>query len=232
MPLAALLAVDNVPATFRKQHKSISVHGLLASFLAFGGSVHTDYAPWAATWPTISDFRKSIPLCWPQYDKITLTSRLLDEEVLDADTLHNLPPGVEHRAPAPALQSRTKCGLLPAQKSKLRADWGLVSEVFPTALFERYLYYWLVVNTRSFYFEVPNSKIQPSREDRMVLCPFIDLFNHSDSGVSLFPFKAPILTNNQCTVQYGPTGFTVTSDKAYGLGPSDPGIADESDNTL
>ncbi|KAI4157398.1 MAG: hypothetical protein L6R39_000680 [Caloplaca ligustica] len=185
VPLSALLTVDNVPARVRKQHGSISVHGLLASFLAFGENVEKTYAPWASTWPTVSDLCGSLPLCWPQYGAPTLTERLLDESVLDEDLVLLLPPAIECPAvgaAGSAPRSDKRCGLLQTQRRKLRADWQAVSRIMPNASFESYLYFWLVVNTRSFYYEMPNVKTQPSREGCMAMVPFIDLFNHSDSG--------------------------------------------------
>lgn len=170
----------------------MTVHGLLASFLAFRGSVERVYAPWAATWPTVSDFRESMPLCWPQQGKTALTSALLDETMVTEESVLPMPPAVECsqvREPGPESESRKTCGFLQVQRRKLQADWKLVSTVFSDASFEKYLYYWLLVNTRSFYYEVPNVKTQPSREDRIALCPWIDLFNHNDSGVSPFSFR-------------------------------------------
>lgn len=130
-----------------------------------------------------------MPLCWPQHGIPVVTEELLDETMLDESIVLPLPPAMrcpQTRARGPTSGARNSSGLLPAQRRKLRADWQLASGVFPDASFERFLYYWLVVNTRSFYFETPNFKTQPSREDRMVMVPFIDLFNHNDSGVSLF----------------------------------------------
>ncbi|KAL8944283.1 MAG: hypothetical protein Q9216_000578 [Gyalolechia sp. 2 TL-2023] len=75
------------------------------------------------------------------------------------------------------------CGLLQKQRSKFRTDWETVSRIDPQTSYKRYLYCWLIVNTRSFYYKMPNIRTRSSREDCMVLCPFIDLFNHDDSGV-------------------------------------------------
>lgn len=81
-------------------------------------------------------------------------------------------------------QPCNKLGLLHRQALKLQADWAIVSKVFPCQTLERYTYHWLLVNTRSFYYKLPEASYSQAREDCMVLCPFIDYFNHSDQGVS------------------------------------------------
>lgn len=187
VPLSALLTVNDVPETFRNKLMPIRVHSLLASFLATGDNTDPAYAPWASTWPAFSEFRESMPLCWPQQGMAALSEELLNEVELKSNAVLPMPPAIEPcdtRVPNTTYSSDDICGLLPTQRRKLRADWELVSRIIPGTSFEKYLYYWLVINTRSLYYEMPNVKTQPSREDCMVLCPFIDLFNHNDSGVS------------------------------------------------
>ena len=70
------------------------------------------------------------------------------------------------------------------QEKKLKADWDIVSRVFPEKTLPVYTYYWLIINTRSFYFEVSGTEAAHGHDDHMVLCPFIDYFNHNDYGVS------------------------------------------------
>ena len=95
----------------------------------------------------------------------------------------------------------TQPDLLRKQEQKLKKDWSVISTIFPNSTFEAYAYNWLIVNTRSFYYELPSLKVQPAREDRMVLCPFADYFNHADRG---------------CEVSFDESGYTVTSDRNYG----------------
>lgn len=80
-------------------------------------------------------------------------------------------------------------GILCQQERKLREDWAIASKVFPGETLEKYTYYWLLVNTRCFYYELPGAKYHSARGDRMVLCPFIDYFNHQDHGVSIYLFN-------------------------------------------
>ena len=80
-----------------------------------------------------------------------------------------------------------KTGLLYKQEEKLKKDWKTVRGVFPDADIETYTHYWLIVNTRTFYFMPPGVKNAPPQADRMALCPFADYFNHADHGVSWLP---------------------------------------------
>lgn len=66
---------------------------------------------------------------------------------------------------------------------KLQEDWKIVVQVVPEASFSTYIYHWLVVNSRSFYYEIPGFDVPASVDDRMVMCPFVDYFNHQDHGV-------------------------------------------------
>ena len=75
-------------------------------------------------------------------------------------------------------------GLLLKQEKMFGRDWSIVKRVFPGANKDTFLYYWLVVNTRTFYYELPGLSGKRAKEDCMVMCPFIDYFNHADHGVS------------------------------------------------
>ena len=103
------------------------------------------------------------------------------------DTVFVLPPAIAGRWAH--YQMHEFCnirdrGSMYRQERKLKADWDIVSRVFPKETLSAYTYFWLIVNTRSFYFEVSGEKVAEDHDDRMVLCPFIDYFNHNDHGVS------------------------------------------------
>ena len=98
-----------------------------------------------------------------------------------------LPPAIAGRWAHNQLHELWKTrdtALIYQQEKKLKADWDIVSKVFPNRLLSEYTYYWLIVNTRSFYFEVSGKEAAQDHDDRMVLCPFVDYFNHDDHGVS------------------------------------------------
>ena len=187
MPASALLTVNSIPKRFRALHEGITVHGLLASFLAFSGSKNSYYGPWAATWPCLKEFEESMPLLWS-----CKLSQMLGPDGKSSAThrYHEaspfvLPPAIGGRwqlVPSPSRVCED-AGLLNQQARKFGADWNIVSRIFPDKFWEDYAYYWLIVNTRSFYFELPDATNTP-QADRMVMCPFVDYFNHNDHGVS------------------------------------------------
>ena len=80
--------------------------------------------------------------------------------------------------------------LLRNQEQKLDRDWQVVHAQYPDLSCSQFKYYWLITNTRCFYWEffklarqaVKKGKRLP-RDDCMALCPFADYFNHADEGV-------------------------------------------------
>lgn len=117
-----------------------------------------------------------MPICW--------ASEVLSEPKMLPPALRNAP---EQSLSPGLLQSPSKaCHLLQRQRQKLEKDWKHFSRSGLEADYSDFRYCWLIVNTRCFYYELPGTKRPPSVEDRMVLCPFIDFFNHQDKGVSGF----------------------------------------------
>ena len=89
--------------------------------------------------------------------------------------------------------------LLSNQLVKLNKDWTSVSAAFPALPYQDYLYSWLIVNTRTFYYTSRNTKRSTSRDDCMALNPFADYFNHTDVGA--------------CSVSFSPRGYVVSTSK-------------------
>lgn len=200
MPTSALFTIKSVPQPFREKHQGISVHGLLASFLAFGGKESEKLGPWKASWPSMQDFESSSPLLWPRAVREGFPS------TAENSSCFSLPPAVGGRWSHPKMQSflgGQGSSLLDKQEERLNAAWAIVSELFPEANFEEYRYYWLIVNSRSFYWEFPGEKLPETHDDRMVLVPWADYFNHSDHG---------------CNVSYDQEDYSITSDRDYGKG--------------
>lgn len=63
---------------------------------------------------------------------------------------------------------------------------------------EKFRYYWLIVNSRSFHWKAPSSKA-----GEMVLCPFIDYMNHAPTG-------------STCNVIITKKGYEVKANRDYG----------------
>ena len=188
MPASALLTVNAIPENFKALHQGISIHGLLASYLAFG-SHGTKYTSWKATWPSLQDFQESMPILWPEIVREPLDG---NGNITNAiRRIHEpgfvLPPAIGgkwRRMLEYFRLGRLEAGLLFRQEQKLKADWEVVSKAFPDQILPEYTYYWLVVNTRSFYFDALGGQVPENHDDRMVMCPFVDFFNHDDHGVS------------------------------------------------
>lgn len=191
MPASALLTVNSIPDVFKAKHKGITVQGLLASFLAFGGVEKSRFGLWKATWPTMQDFKTSMPLLWPLHLRKFLDSKGEPSNSIgygEERPTSILPPAVNGRWANGQMmhdfwQPRDSIPLY-KQEKKLNTNWEIISKTFSDQTKPDYTYYWLVVNTRSFYFDLLDGKRPENHDDRMVMCPFVDYFNHNNYGVS------------------------------------------------
>jgi hypothetical protein len=103
--------------------------------------------------------------------------------------------------------------LLTNQLTKLDKDWHDLQPHLPSITKSLFTYVWLIVNTRTFYWnypDLPNSHPRlPKRrtkltgDDCYAMCPFMDYFNHSDVG---------------CDPEVDAKGYSVTADRAYKAG--------------
>lgn len=103
------------------------------------------------------------------------------------------PAALQSLLPEPARK------LLSKQQTKLAKDWAAVHTAFPQLWEDKYTHGWLLANTRTFYYVSPSLK-RRGKEDRMVLQPVADLFNHGDEG---------------CNVNFGAKSFAVQANKVY-----------------
>lgn len=173
MPTTSLRTLETVPKALAKSYPKDAT---VHGLLAATLSLDTTptFTVWNAVVPSPEDLTTSLPLAWPP-------------------ALHTFLPG-------PALS------LLQNQLIKFDSDWIIFQESQPTSTITKdiYLYNWLLVNTRTFYHETPKTRrLRLPRDDRMVLQPVADLFNHSSSG---------------CGVSFDDAHFTITTDRAYATG--------------
>jgi hypothetical protein len=105
-------------------------------------------------------------------------------------------PKLQELLPGPASTMLSK------QKIKLEKDWKVVSAAFPAIERKEYVYAWLLVNSRTFYYVTPATE-KYSRDDRMVLQPVADLFNHADDG---------------CSVTFDAESYVIKTDRSYASG--------------
>ncbi|MCJ1469926.1 hypothetical protein MMC07_008570 [Pseudocyphellaria aurata] len=203
VPVSALLTITSIPRSFRLAHEGITVHGLLASFLAFGALELSPFTPWRETWPTLQELEDTMPILWLSNRKPS--NCLRSPAMVFPRQVCALPPAIGGRWGSERMSwhSDSSSGLLCQQERKLQQDWAIASRAFPDETLEKYRYHWLLVNTRSFYYEPQGANYQQAREDRMALCPFVDYFNHQDHG---------------CDVAFDGEGYTVKSDRVYETG--------------
>lgn len=158
------------------------VHGKLAAFLALNfEDEKSKIRPWQDVWPKREEFETILPIMWEE--------------------------GYQGCLPVAARE------LLQKQKEKLDQDWETLQSHLPGVDKALFTYTWLLVNTRTFYWSYPDlpraSPHLPTRRplltasDCYALCPFIDYFNHSDSG---------------CTPSSSASGYAVTADRDYKAG--------------
>ncbi|KAH8719421.1 hypothetical protein GQ44DRAFT_775344 [Phaeosphaeriaceae sp. PMI808] len=162
---------------------NVSVHGKLAAAIGTWhcDPKHLEYKAWENVWPTRSDFQSTMPL---YYSK-----------------------------PLQDLLPHAATSLLRSQLTRIERDWNDLSGHIPSVSKELFVYTWLIVNTRTFYWDypdlpnshprLPKKRKQLTSIDCFTMCPFMDYFNHSDTG---------------CDPQRDSKGYSLTADREYKAG--------------
>ncbi|PSN70339.1 SET domain-containing protein [Corynespora cassiicola Philippines] len=112
------------------------------------------------------------------------------------------------------LLPRAALDLLTAQQTKLDKDFASITSQFPTITRTLFTYTWLIVNTRTFYWDykdlpgssnkrLPKKRDYLTADDCYAMCPFMDYFNHSDRG---------------CDPKANARGYSVSADRDYRAG--------------
>lgn len=171
IPTECLLTPDSksMPTDLLQTLTKCSVHGQLAGQLAYHLAAQTStYSVWLDVMPSWHELQSSMPLLWSTQIKNQLPLR--------------------------------GARLLSKQRLKYDRDLGMAMEYFSSLLckftgvaversVDLYKHAWLLVNTRSFFWDISTS-VRGTRtirkpkarlaDDCMALCPVIDCFNHSD----------------------------------------------------
>jgi SET domain len=215
----------------------MSIHGLLAAYIAYDEafvSKSGKYTDWKVTWPSLDDFRASLPLLWSDRCRGecgALREKLLgSDEISPSNSRKHVPKSSEGDAPFSVLPT-SMLKMLNAQTIKYRQDFHMAISLIPSAekayrqsprhAEDNFKYGWCIVNTRCLYYDHPPSAnqsaqqgndsylasdaspISPTRSHTsnqfMVLCPVIDLFNHTANSTTA------------CKVTHDRSGFTVTA---------------------
>lgn len=107
-------------------------------------------------------------------------------------------PELRQLLPAGALRRLEK------QESMFNRDWKAFSASYASVVTrEDYSYAWLLVNSRTFYFETTETKLYPW-VDRLAQLPVADLFNHA--------------AEPGCKVSFSSNGYEIVSIRDYGAG--------------
>ncbi|KKA17075.1 hypothetical protein T310_9252 [Rasamsonia emersonii CBS 393.64] len=187
VPREAMLTIDCIPPSFvNKFLNGISVHGLIAAFLTHGDpELLKKYDLWRAVWPSRQDFEEGMPILWPERLRVSNSKFQSNSSNPIA-----LPPSASglwnsiRKKPVEHEYETKHQNLLAQQEKRLQDAWRSVTAVFPDTDWETYSYYWLIVNTRSFYYLMPGEEPPEDSNDAMALVPFADYFNHTDDAVS------------------------------------------------
>ncbi|KAI0879532.1 hypothetical protein GGS24DRAFT_486418 [Hypoxylon argillaceum] len=93
--------------------------------------------------------------------------------------------------------------ILEKQQNKFQGEWDSVTKAFPKLERSEYLYYWFIINTRTFFYE-NDEMAQYNWEDKLCLLPAADSFNHATDG---------------CTVTWSDDeGYTIATNRSYHVG--------------
>ncbi|KAF1995788.1 SET domain-containing protein [Amniculicola lignicola CBS 123094] len=103
--------------------------------------------------------------------------------------------------------------LLFNQQSNLDKDWATITTALPSIPKSLFTYTWIIVNTRTFYWEypdlpnnhprLPKKRAMLTADDCYAMCPFMDYFNHTDVG---------------CDPTNDAKGYKVTANRDYKAG--------------
>ncbi|KAF9892501.1 hypothetical protein FE257_001610 [Aspergillus nanangensis] len=220
VPLKTMLNTDTIPARFLARFpEGTPKHCLIAAFLTLGDSddggepsMFKDLDAWRSVWPSWQDFADSMPLLWPGHLRVSNSECQDDDETPSAASL--LPPSAsglwnsfakQKQQPAEfEIGYEAHCqNLLAEQEKRLMTAWDYVVAAFPDTDWETFVYHWLVVNSRSFYYVPPGTE-EGDWNDAVSLVPWADYFNHADDA--------------DCLVKYADEKYTFTATRRYEKG--------------
>jgi hypothetical protein len=190
-----MLTIENIPTKFREKFTAqVSVQGLFAAFLCCADEALDRYPAWSGVWPSRQDFEESMPILWPKC--------LRDRNTESPNSILSylpLPPSISGSWDL-VNSGCVKHGYIPKhqnilaeQEKRLQTDFQAAKLVYPDVDLKSYSYYWLIANTRGFYYVRPDMKPPEDRNDAMALCPFADYFNHSDDSVGISSLLSNLL---------------------------------------
>ncbi|KAL5355822.1 hypothetical protein BJX96DRAFT_161998 [Aspergillus floccosus] len=185
-PLGAMVNIDTIPESLvRRFPGGTSKHAIIAGYLTLAAPKDLD--AWRNVWPQWADFEESMPILWPAHLRRS-GSKCQEEPISCGPKI--LPPAVSglwntfSKDPLEDNSVKEYQDLLVQQEDRLMCAWDNVVAAFPDTDRETFVYHWLIVNSRSFYYVSPGKEVG-EWADALTLVPFADYFNHANDDVSL-----------------------------------------------
>lgn len=221
----------------------MSVHGLLASYVAFDDAFISKagkHAAWRATWPSIEDFKASMPLFWPERCRREWSLARDGGPWLNQESLHSSQGSHGECSPEESFSvlAPRVMGMLEAQTARYRHDFKTAMSLIPSVryAYERFpglaensfKHAWCIVNTRCLYYNpssLPAESKKPYRNSYSIEEEPPDprnQFHDSNEFMVFCPlidlFNHTSNSTSACKVTHDSSGFTVRSQRAYAGG--------------
>jgi hypothetical protein len=188
VPLATMLTIDSIPRSFADMFPAgTPIQGVLAAFLTHGdATLLKKWDTWFKVWPPRQNFEYSMPILWPEHLRVS-NSKFHESSQTNPIILPPSASGMGNlirRMPVDVEYETRNLNLLAQQEKRFQHAWKNVLSVFPDTDWDTFSYYWLILNTRSFFYVTPGEKAPEDWNDALALVPFADYFNHDVDAVS------------------------------------------------
>ncbi|RAQ52614.1 ribosomal N-lysine methyltransferase [Aspergillus flavus] len=209
VPQTAMLSIDSIPSSFVDLFpEGTSIHGILAAYLTHGDTkTLKGIDAWRNVWPNWQELEDSTPILWPSHLRRS-NSAFEDED--NSSTPSLLPPSVSglwnsfEKVPVGVDYDTRYQNMLGKEEKRLTHAWEQVLSVFPKTEWKTFAYYWLIINSRSFYYISPGKDEPEDWNDAIAMVPYADYFNHED--------------NAACEVRFDHIDYTFRATKRYEKG--------------
>lgn len=209
VPQTVMLSIDSIPTSFVDRFpEGTSIHGILAAYLAHGDAKSLkELDAWRNVWPSWQELEDSTPILWPAHLRRS-NSAYEDDDNLSRPSL--LPPSVSglwnsfEKVPVGVDYDTRYQNMLAQEEKRLRRAWEQILTVFPDTEWKTFAYYWLIINSRSFYYISPGKGEPEDWNDAIAMVPYADYFNHED--------------NAACEVRFDHIDYTFTATRRYEKG--------------
>lgn len=170
-----MFTINSIPSSFNDDFADgTPLHARFAAFFTNGDADDLKkYTLWRNTWPTREDFKSSVPVLWKQEQQQRISPTILPPSISGTWNAFCRQP------PTHAYESSHQ-NLLAQQESRLRNAWEKIVAAFPETDWDGFVYHWMIVNTRCFYYLMPGDEAPEDNNEAMAMLPVADYFNHAD----------------------------------------------------